>query len=545
MGQIFFYLSATDKGFNLMKLQGFEDLRLGKKFSFRSVLCIFLRNLRPGHLQKAREEQTITVDRSNGEDYGFGWHAESGKILEIHPEGLIHEWNERVVNAEYAGDGKPVRVDDKIMAVNCIREISSFANEFEKKQEIEITVAQDPLSFIDQLKVELEVCKEVVTKDMKLDDMETRLEELVKIHKVVENSVKNECGLFKNSNGMNERARFVGLEAWANGRQALFDLEAKTRQGVDEVRREIAAVKEAEIMLQQFAALKQQDFEKFRFKDIFEMVLKFVERLKTTWNELDKSTEYREIQRTLLTTACVKVIWGGDHALGDAFRIWHMKAEAFGGVDHDWNPEKMEAAIKSIFSLFDTDGGGQVDWREFQKTLDAMGVHSELSDIQKFLGDCDEDGTGLLEFDEFEDVLTKQIESVFKQFVGDRDSEYIVAEDLVRVSKELDLEISMKEAEELIIFLDRDEDMKVYHEDFHMLILMTPEDVEKAGKKKKQKKKKKRGEEPEHKNRKSFFETEMAAVKGCITKLHFRALKAVCESSSNSESSSSDTDDQA
>merc|ERR1719240_1707027 len=141
MLQIFYYLSATEKGFNLMKLQGFEDIRLGKKFSFRSVLCIFLRNLRPGHLQKAREEQTITVDRSNGEDYGLVWHEESGKILEIHPEGLIHDWNEHAVNTEYAGDGKPVRVDDKIVAVNCIRETLSFANEFEKKQKIGITVA--------------------------------------------------------------------------------------------------------------------------------------------------------------------------------------------------------------------------------------------------------------------------------------------------------------------------------------------------------------------------------------------------------------------
>merc|ERR1712012_1469108 len=129
------------------------------------------------------------------------------------------------------------------------------------------------------------------------------------------------------------------------------------------------------------------------------MVLQFVERLKITWNELDKSSEYREIQRTLLTTASVKLIWCDQQTLLHVFSIWLMKAEAFGDIEHTWTPEKMGKAIKDIFSLFDTDGCGQVDSREFQATLRGMGIDSDQSDIQKFLADYDERGTGVLELD--------------------------------------------------------------------------------------------------------------------------------------------------
>merc|ERR1712137_281466 len=140
----------------------------------------------------------------------------------------------------YEGGGKPIRVNDKIIAVNANEDVTSFSEELSKKEVLTIVVAHEKLSFMEQLFVDLQPCQEVMQKEMKVADTEARLEEIKQFGKIVEKLAATERSLFEPSFEFDDRARLASLEAWSHGRASLVNLKA----GI------ASAVKDAESMIE-------------------------------------------------------------------------------------------------------------------------------------------------------------------------------------------------------------------------------------------------------------------------------------------------------
>jgi len=464
------------KSFHLMKLQSFEDLRLGKKHSFRSIVCIILRNLR-GSSRKIRKEQTITLDRSNGDNYGFTWSTSSWKVLGIQPEGLIAEWNERATDPHNRHVSEPLRCNAKITAVNSNRDPTCFSDELDRRQRVDITVAQDTLSFMEQLEHELQDCREVVRKEMKLEDIESCLQDLRNLRAFVVRSLQNENALF-NAKNENSGVEYVTmLQIWSKGRRSLLELEANLTLAISECEAAIETVREAEMRLKKFAAIRTEDFSKYGYNDIFKVVLTFVDRLKQSWNELDdKNPEYQNLQKSLYTTYCLSVIWGtSDECMESTFTLWRRKEQDHrtggGEMMEEWSEKVKTEKIETLFAIFDTDNDRSVDWSELKLTIQGLGLKCDDDEVQELLCAFDKNGDGVMEMDEFREMLDARIDFVFQQFT-EKESNWIGTNDVQRVAKELGRSIAEGDAERMIKFLTTGTgDDRVSRERFDRLIL--------------------------------------------------------------------------
>ena len=64
------------------------------------------------------------------------------------------------------------------------------------------------------------------------------------------------------------------------------------------------------------------------------------------------------------------------------------------------NPEQIEE-IKENFDLFDTDNNGIIDYSEFAKLIEAIGLKLSDDELKKGFQTVDTDQNGKIEFDEF------------------------------------------------------------------------------------------------------------------------------------------------
>jgi len=282
-------------------------------------------------------------------------------------------------------------------------------------------------------------------------------------------------------------ARLISLGAWYAGREALRNLEVDMEQAIKEIEAGIEKFKAAVREVQQFAAIPVAQFEKFGYADIFKMVLSFVDRLKVSWSDFERGKEFQELFNMLLFTASLKVIWGtSEECLKNAFHLWSMKEQAYDGHVDVWSEEARTDAIQKLFNLFDTDGGGAVDFSELKISFKGMGLdcddNSAISAVKFF----DENKDGVLGVTEFSKMLTQQIKFVFHQFVHhstDHSEEAMIrASDLQSVAqKSLGVELTDEEAEKMITFLDSG-DEQISMDEFEQLILMPPEAMVASGK---------------------------------------------------------------
>merc|ERR1712196_568569 len=59
--------------------------------------------------------------------------------------------------------------------------------------------------------------------------------------------------------------------------------------------------------------------------------------------------------------------------------------------------------------LFDTDGSGSIDAKELKVAMRALGFEPKKEEIRKMIADADRDGSGVIDFPEFLDMMTQKM----------------------------------------------------------------------------------------------------------------------------------------
>lgn len=66
---------------------------------------------------------------------------------------------------------------------------------------------------------------------------------------------------------------------------------------------------------------------------------------------------------------------------------------------------EFQAQLRAVFNEFDADGSGSVDTAEIQAMTAKLGMTFSTEEIEAMVRDADTNGNGVLEFDEFEQVI--------------------------------------------------------------------------------------------------------------------------------------------
>ena len=62
--------------------------------------------------------------------------------------------------------------------------------------------------------------------------------------------------------------------------------------------------------------------------------------------------------------------------------------------------------MKEAFDLFDTDGSGTIDQKELKVAMRALGFEPKKDEILKMIRDADQDNSGVIDYNEFCDMMT-------------------------------------------------------------------------------------------------------------------------------------------
>uniref|UniRef100_A0A672L5S6 Centrin 1 n=1 Tax=Sinocyclocheilus grahami TaxID=75366 RepID=A0A672L5S6_SINGR len=139
-------------------------------------------------------------------------------------------------------------------------------------------------------------------------------------------------------------------------------------------------------------------------------------------------------------------------------------------------PELTEAQrqeIREAFELFDTDGSGHIEVKELKVAMRALGFEPKKEEIKKMIAEVDKDATGKISFSDFMTVMTqKNGKNELQRYIFDSKEEILKAfrlfddagtgkisfRNLKRVAKELGVNLTDEELQEMIDEADRDGD---------------------------------------------------------------------------------------
>ena len=143
--------------------------------------------------------------------------------------------------------------------------------------------------------------------------------------------------------------------------------------------------------------------------------------------------------------------------------------------------EEQKQEIREAFDLFDTDGSGTIDAKEFKVAMRALGFEPRKEEVKKMISDIDKDGSGTIDFSEFLELMTtkmserdsrEEILKAFRLFDYDQTGK-ISFRNLKRVAKELGENMTDEELQEMIDEADRDGDGEISEEEFLRIMKKT------------------------------------------------------------------------
>jgi len=132
----------------------------------------------------------------------------------------------------------------------------------------------------------------------------------------------------------------------------------------------------------------------------------------------------------------------------------------------DLEPEQIDA-LQKAFNSFDTEGCGSITADTVGVILRMMGVKISERNLQEVIAETDEDGSGLLEFEEFaelaakflmeedEEALKKELREAFKIFDKEGNG-YIDNDRLREILRELDPRLTEENLDDIVEEVDTD-----------------------------------------------------------------------------------------
>ncbi|KAL6656974.1 hypothetical protein ACP70R_004754 [Stipagrostis hirtigluma subsp. patula] len=137
--------------------------------------------------------------------------------------------------------------------------------------------------------------------------------------------------------------------------------------------------------------------------------------------------------------------------------------------------------IKEAFDLFDTDNSGTIDAKELNVAMRALGFEMTEEQITQMIADVDKDGSGAIDYEEFEHMMTAKIgerdskEELTKAFrIIDQDQNGKISDvDIQRIAKELGLNFTYQEIQEMVQEADRNADGEIDFDEFVRMMRRT------------------------------------------------------------------------
>lgn len=135
--------------------------------------------------------------------------------------------------------------------------------------------------------------------------------------------------------------------------------------------------------------------------------------------------------------------------------------------------------LKEAFQLFDRDGDGTISTDELGIVLRSIGQNQSDAAIQEMIAEVDDDNNGYCEYDEFLLLMSKKINEgqmdeemmeAFKTF-DEAGKGYINLNDLKRVLKQYNENLSDEEVTILFHETDADKDNKINFKDFILMMM--------------------------------------------------------------------------
>ncbi|KAJ3112512.1 Calcium-binding component of the spindle pole body (SPB) half-bridge [Phlyctochytrium bullatum] len=136
--------------------------------------------------------------------------------------------------------------------------------------------------------------------------------------------------------------------------------------------------------------------------------------------------------------------------------------------------EEQKMEIKEAFDLFDTDKDSALDYHELKVAMRALGFDVKKAEVLKILREYDKNGQGLIEFEDFNKVMTEKIldrdplEEIRKAFqlFDDDGTGKISLRNLRRVAKEIGENLDDEELQAMIDEFDLDQDGEINEQEF-------------------------------------------------------------------------------
>merc|ERR1712196_534904 len=128
--------------------------------------------------------------------------------------------------------------------------------------------------------------------------------------------------------------------------------------------------------------------------------------------------------------------------------------------------DKQKQEIKEAFDLFDTDGSGNIDIKELTVAMKALGCEPKPGEIEKMIGEVDDDGSGEIGYPEFLKMMTNKIlnkdpkDDMLKAFrlFDDDQTGSVSIKNLIRVARETNQTLTDDELQEMLTDADKDGD---------------------------------------------------------------------------------------
>lgn len=125
-----------------------------------------------------------------------------------------------------------------------------------------------------------------------------------------------------------------------------------------------------------------------------------------------------------------------------------------------------KAQLKTVFDLFDADGGGSIDALEMKTVMKALGFNITKQQVEQMIAEIDIDGNGTVDFQEFLELLEgasslsdpqTEWKKAFTLFTGGTDVDAITPSHIARVAQEAGMEMSDDQIMAMLDLADQDE----------------------------------------------------------------------------------------